>query len=346
MRAVLIALDSVGVDPLGHDRPDSIYAGSRFLFPPGALGEDPLDVTAGPAPGALVATDVTGGRERGAIECAITYTSIFTGFDALGRHGLMQGLGLDAQALEALVAERNLLRAVPDACLANALFPLHLPFLRGSYAEDLLRHVSLAEAEDRLTWRGERLRLRGTDRRGFAQLFTAAEINKNVFVYAAREAGVRLRTWDDVRAGEALTGSLTHELERELDLAAFGVAPLSPRSVEEAASVLTALSRRHRLVFYKYQLADLVSHTGRVDLARQTFATIERFVAALLAETGPEVLVVITSDHGHLEQVGFTEGHPKSKVPTWVFGPEARQAAARLRRPEAIYELLVERCAR
>jgi hypothetical protein len=31
--SILVALDSVGIDPLGHDRPESVYAKSRFLFP-------------------------------------------------------------------------------------------------------------------------------------------------------------------------------------------------------------------------------------------------------------------------------------------------------------------------
>ena len=34
-KQILIALDSVGIDPLGHDRPVSVYSDSRFLFPRG-----------------------------------------------------------------------------------------------------------------------------------------------------------------------------------------------------------------------------------------------------------------------------------------------------------------------
>src|SRR5690348_4015772 len=40
-------------------------------------------------------------------------------------------------------------------------------------------------------------------------------INQNIFVHAARQAGVKLRTWNDVRGGDALTSSLTHELEAD-----------------------------------------------------------------------------------------------------------------------------------
>jgi bisphosphoglycerate-independent phosphoglycerate mutase (AlkP superfamily) len=107
---------------------------------------------------------------------------------------------------------------------------------------------------------------------------------------------------------------------------------------------LLALASQHDFTFYKYQLADLVSHTGRVDLARDVFAVIETFVEAILRAIDPrETVVIITSDHGHLEQVAFSHGHPKSRVPTWYFGPDAESQADRMRRPEAIFHVVAER---
>src|SRR5262245_3173359 len=67
-RIILLALDSVGIDPLGHQRPESVYARSRFLFPTDRSG-DVLPILRAPVRGALVETDVVGGHERGAIEC-------------------------------------------------------------------------------------------------------------------------------------------------------------------------------------------------------------------------------------------------------------------------------------
>jgi bisphosphoglycerate-independent phosphoglycerate mutase (AlkP superfamily) len=115
------------------------------------------------------------------------------------------------------------------------------------------------------------------------------------------------------------------------------------RRPEEAAHLLAALARRHDFTFYKYQLADLVSHTGQVELARQVFEIIETFVGTLLgALESAETVVIVTSDHGHLEQVAFTRGHPKSRVPTWYFGPNAVVQADRLRRPEGIFHVVAE----
>jgi hypothetical protein len=341
-RVILIALDSVGIDPLGHNRPDSVYAHSRFLFP-AQEGPGPLSLPDGPVPGALVETVVAGAGDPGAIECAITYTSIFSGQSALERHGLMRGLGLNERLLKGMIQEGNLFRRFANPCLANALFPVHLAFLGSSYVQDLLPAYDRKAIEAVLCFDGQPVRLMGPQKHGFAELFTLGEINQNIFVHAAREAGLPLRTWDDVRRGQALTGTMTHELEARFNWPALGQAALPARDPEEAASILLTLATEHDFTFYKYQLADLVSHTGQVELARGVFEVIETFVEAVLAGIDPaETVVIITSDHGHLEQVASSHGHPKSRVPTWYFGADAELHAGRMRRPEAIFHVIEE----
>jgi hypothetical protein len=342
---LLIALDSVGIDPLGHNRPESVYSESEFLFPRNRRGELVV-LPDSPMEGALVETDVTGGQDRGAIECAITYTAHFTGQDAVARHGLLQGLGLREQLLKGMVDESNLFRLFPNACLANAIFPVHLPFFGSSFVQDLLPYHSREEVERSLCFQKEPVRLIGRAKRGLKELYTLAEINQNIFVYAARQAGVPLFTYDDVRAGRALTSSMTHELEDEFNFSCLGTTPLPLRSPQGAAAVLADLSAEHPFVFYKYQIADLVSHSGRLELARNVFRTIEQFLAAVLTRINAHcTTVIVTSDHGHLEQVEFHHGHPKTKVPTWYFGPDARRHAESLRKPEAIFHSFAQMAA-
>ena len=339
---ILIALDSVGIDPLGHDRPESVYAHSRFLFPrrPGTF---PLPLPDAPVAGVLVETVIADEGSTGAIECAITYASIFSGKSALDRHGLMRGLGLNEATLTELVREDNLFRHFIEPCLANALFPIHLPFLGTSFVQDLVPARDREAIEAVLQLDGQPVRLRGPNKHGFAELFTLGEINQNIFVHAAREAGVPLLTWDDVRHGRALTGTLTHELEARFNWDALGLVTPPQRDPQVAAGVLRDLAARHDFTFYKYQFADLVSHTGRVELAREVFAVIETFVEAVLRGIDPrETVVIVTSDHGHLEQVAYSHGHPKSRVPTWYFGPDAETVVDRLRRPEGIFHVIAE----
>jgi hypothetical protein len=338
---ILIALDSVGIDPCGHDRPESVYSGSRFLFPRG-FSAAVLPMNGAPRPGILVETDVTDGAEQGAIECAITYTSIFSGQSAIREHGLMRGLGLNDRLLERMVLRDNLFRRFARCCLANAVFPAHLDFFGNSYVSDLAPHFSRDAIEGKLPFDGRPIVLKGAAKNGIAELFTLAEINQNIFVYAARQAGVVLRSWSDVRHGAALTSSMTHELEARFDTAFFDQEPLSLRTPEEAAAILAKLAVEHDFTFYKYQIPDLVSHTGRIELARDVFGVIERFVWAVLEQADPKATIVITSDHGHLEQLSSSRGHPKSKVPTWYFGPEPERCAALLSRPEGVFHTLAE----
>ena len=341
-RVILLALDSVGIDPLGHDRPESVYAHSRFLFPRGAAG-DVVPITAAPIPGALVATDVVGNHEHGAIECALTYTSIFSGQSAVDEHGLMRGLGLNEVLFKKLIARDNLFRRFDKPCLLNAIFPGHLPFLGSSHVEDLVPRFERQSVETGLHYHSQPVRFKGPQKNGFAELFTLAEINQNIFVHAARQVGVPLRTWDDVRNGRALTSSMTHELEGDFNVDFFRQAPLPKNTPVEAAAILLDQAQEHDFTFYKYQIPDLVSHTGRIELARQVFAVIEEFVEAILQAIDPErTVVIITSDHGHLEQLTSSHAHPKTAVPTWYFGPEPSETASHLHRPENIFHLVAE----
>ncbi len=339
---ILLALDSVGMDPLGHDRPESVYAASRFLFPRRHSADRVLLLTDAPIPGALVATDVVGGEERGAIECAITYTSIFSGQSAVEQHGLMCGLGLKESLFKEMIARDNLFRHFRAPCLLNAIFPAHLPFFGGSFVEDLVPRWDRKAIEEGLRFEGNPVSFKTPGRNGFAELFTLAEINQNIFVHAARQAGVPLKTWEDVRAGRALTSTMTHDLEAEFNVDFFGQAPLPRHTPQQAGEILAAESLQHDLLFYKYQIPDLVSHTGKIELARKVFAVIEDFLEAVLRKVDPErTTVIVTSDHGHLEQLASSHAHPKTMVPTWYFGLEPEETAARLRRPENIFHELV-----
>lgn len=341
-RILLISLDSVGIDPIGHDRKESVYSDSRFLFPSGSAG-DLLTITKAPMPGALVETRVVGESQHGGIECAITYTSIFSGQSAADKLGLLEGLGLNEQGMSEMIRSSNLFRRFRKPCLANAIFPFHLSFLGSSYVQAQLPHLDRKAVEATLLLDGLPVHLSGSEKHGFAELFTLGEINQNIFVYAALDAGVMLRSWNDVRNDEGMTGTMTHELESRFNWVSIGQSALPQRTPVQAAAVLASLVRTHDFTFYKYQLADLVSHTGRVDLAKAVFATIELFLESVLQfVNAKDTVVIVTSDHGHLEQVGFSRGHPKSLVPTWYFGQDALRYANRLRRPEALFHVISE----
>jgi hypothetical protein len=164
----------------------------------------------------------------------------------------MQGLGLNDNTLESLILQENLFKRFERPCLANAIFSVHFPFLGGSYVEKSIPHIDRDELESGLLFRGKPVILTGVPKYAFAELFTLAEINQNIFVFVAQQVGLPMRNWNDVRQGRTLTSSMTHELEGEFNVSLFGEEPLPLRTPEEAALVLTGLSSEHDFTFYKY----------------------------------------------------------------------------------------------
>lgn len=132
---------------------------------------------------------------------------------------------------------------------------------------------------------------------------------------ACMEAGVEVRGLDALRAGRALTADLTGAAWRDqLDL------DVEALSVADAGRRLAALSRAHRFTLYEYFLTDKLGH-GRLDLSPASLLTqLDRFFHALMGSLDPdEETLVVTSDHGNLEQMDV-KTHTRHPVPLLVYG--------------------------
>ena len=132
---------------------------------------------------------------------------------------------------------------------------------------------------------------------------------------ACLEAGVEVRGLEALREGRALTADLTGAAWRnQLELDVENI------SVAEAGRRLAALSRDHRFTLYEYFLTDKLGH-GRLDVAPASLlGQLDTFFEALLASLDPEVeTLVITSDHGNLEQMDV-KTHTRHPVPLLVYG--------------------------
>lgn len=140
----------------------------------------------------------------------------------------------------------------------------------------------------------------------------------------ALQAGVALRTVDDVRAGRAVYHDLTNARLR-----AFGHAvPLI--TPEQAGRVLARVALDQPFTLFEFFETDLAGH-GRVDDRVGVVERLDRFFGAVLeAADLKETLVLMTSDHGNLEDER-TDGHTSNPVPALLLGPGASRMAERLR---------------
>lgn len=134
---------------------------------------------------------------------------------------------------------------------------------------------------------------------------------------AARAAGVRLRREADVRAGRALPADLTGKTWQRL----FD-ADASPITEREAARRLAALLEGHVFVLQEYFHTDKAGHSREPARAASVLESLDRFFAGLLDELSPRDLLLVTSDHGNIEDLG-TKSHTRNPVPLVAWGTGA-----------------------
>ena len=141
--------------------------------------------------------------------------------------------------------------------------------------------------------------------------------------HAVQAAGIRLRTADDLRARQALSVDLTNAGWRN----GLGYANIPLWTAQEAGGLLGDLAVGHDLTFFDNWATDMVGHHNDMAEALHLLADLDQFLAGLLATVDlDETLIIITSDHGNLEDTSV-RGHTLNPVATVVIGA-GQQAVA------------------
>lgn len=98
----------------------------------------------------------------------------------------------------------------------------------------------------------------------------------------------------------------------------FQIPPWTP---EEAGENLAKISQDYDFILYEYFLTDRAGHSQNRALCVMELRKLESFVLQLLKSISlDETLVVLTSDHGNIEDV-TTSDHTRNRVMTFVWGP-------------------------
>ncbi len=147
----------------------------------------------------------------------------------------------------------------------------------------------------------------------------------SVSTVAAEQAGLRLRTLDDLARGEAVYHDFTNRLLPERGCY---LPPITPR---EAGGRLARLTETHAFTMYEHFLTDRAGHARDMERAVEILENLEAFLEAVLSAVNlEETLVVLTSDHGNLEDLS-TKQHTTNPVPTLLWGRGAAAASASIR---------------
>jgi hypothetical protein len=155
--------------------------------------------------------------------------------------------------------------------------------------------------------------------------------------WAALARGGSVRTFEDVKEGRAATFDFTGEVLR-----AFGVQ--APRvSIAQAARAVARGAKEVSLAAFEIFLTDKAGHAQDMAWARSEIVRVDRFLSHLLSEIdGSKDLVVVTSDHGNLEDLS-TRSHTMGKVPLFSFGHRAGDFVAGARSLLDVAPRLLER---
>ena len=133
---------------------------------------------------------------------------------------------------------------------------------------------------------------------------------------AAYEAGQTIFGEEKVNQGEALTAEWTGEAwHTHLKLTATPI-----YTPVEAGRQMVKISQAYDFAFHAHWMTDLVGHRGPLDEGVKLLETFDGVMSGVLDSwDDDEGLVIITSDHGNMEEIGNRK-HTRNNVPTLIIG--------------------------
>jgi len=147
---------------------------------------------------------------------------------------------------------------------------------------------------------------------------------------AITSAGIALLTEADLRAGEALAADFTGAGWQQ-HLKIDGIPSFTPY---QAGVKLAQLTQKFDLAFFEYWLSDTAGHRQDMEAAISILETFDGVLGGLLESwdhqegLAQDGLVLITSDHGNLEDLS-TRRHTNNPVPALLVGdPSLRRRFA------------------
>jgi len=141
---------------------------------------------------------------------------------------------------------------------------------------------------------------------------------RSSYQQAAYEAGQRLFGLEDLKAGKALTpewtGASWHTYLKLRDTPVY--------TPFEAGQQLVKLSREYDFAMHSHWMTDMVGHRGPFERGVELLELFDGVMEGVLDTwDDAEGLVIITSDHGNMEEIG-NRNHTENDVPTLIIGQE------------------------
>ena len=152
----------------------------------------------------------------------------------------------------------------------------------------------------------------------FHQAVNRGKILRSSYQQAVHEAGLPLFTEQEIYSGDALAVDWIGEGWRS-ELGYTDTPVYTPR---EAGIRMVEISRQYDFAFFSHWLTDLIGHRGPVEQGVKVLELFDSVMTgALETWDDNEGLMIVTSDHGNLENVSI-RNHTENDVPTLIIGKE------------------------
>lgn len=137
---------------------------------------------------------------------------------------------------------------------------------------------------------------------------------------AARGAGLLNRHEESLGEGDAVSSEIVnHAWKTHL-----GHGWLPDVTPAEAGANLARIAGNHHLTLFAHYSTDTAGHRGGMAGAIEALERVDRFLRGLLDTLDPSVLLLVTSDHGNIEDV--RSGHTRNPALGLVAGDAAEDA--------------------
>jgi len=135
---------------------------------------------------------------------------------------------------------------------------------------------------------------------------------------AARAAGLLTRHSEHLARGEAVASDIDNERWRKH----LGPGDLPRISPSDAGANLARVSSTTRLTFFAHYSTDYAGHRADMGECVRALRRVDAFLGGLAA-ADPDALVLVTSDHGNIEDI--RDGHTRNPTLGVAAGPGAAE---------------------
>lgn len=136
---------------------------------------------------------------------------------------------------------------------------------------------------------------------------------------AARAAGLLTRHTPALERGDAVTSELWNETWRER----LHRTSLPRITIHQAGENLACIAAAHHFTLFAHYSTDTAGHTGEMNTAVDALERLDEFLGGVLSSLPPEVLLIVASDHGNIEDI--RGGHTRNPALFLAVGPGHRE---------------------